>query len=217
MIVIGLTGSMAMEKTTVANMLRDMKGVAVHCSDEAVRDLYNNAEVIDLIRRRFPATFQKKTNSIDKKKLIGLLGRDHEAWDDLEEILHPYVRCAQQKFIRDQQSLGTSIAVLDIPLLFETGGEQRVDFTLCVSAPEFIQRQRIEARIRDGKVSEEDAAFRLSRQMPDAEKRARADFTIPTGTSIAETRKALEKTLAEIKKTMGGPSPGSCRFPPRAL
>ncbi len=200
MIVIGLTGSIAMGKSTAANMLREMSGVAVHCSDEAVRELYNDPAVIDLIKNAFPSTYDKKAGKIDKAKLIAELGRDHEKWDELESILHPFVQKAQQKFIQEQAQQGTKIVVLDIPLLFETGGENRVDYTICVSAPSFIQQQRLDKRIADGLMSEEDSGFRLARQMPDAEKQKRADFIVPTGQGIAPTRKALEKVIRDIKE-----------------
>ncbi|PJB72120.1 MAG: dephospho-CoA kinase [Alphaproteobacteria bacterium CG_4_9_14_3_um_filter_47_13] len=200
MIIIGLTGSMAMGKSTAATMLSSIAGVAVHDSDEAVRHLYQQRTVKDLIKNSFPKTCHHKTDRIDKAALLETLGTDPEQWEILESILHPFVREAQQKFIREQQALGTQIVVLDIPLLFETGGDNRVDYTLCVTAPPFIQQQRIEERIAAGTLSAADAAFRMSRQMPDAEKRKRADFIVQTGQGLDHTRRTLEKIVRDLKK-----------------
>lgn len=200
MIIVGLTGSMAMGKSTAAAMLANMDGVAVHDSDQAVRALYNDGDVINRIRTAFPKSYDKKNNKIDKASLLAALGSDPEKWDALEAILHPFVQQAQQKFIRDQRALGTKIVVLDIPLLFETGAENRVDYTLCVSAPDFVQQQRIDKRIRDGFITAEDAAWRMSRQMPDAEKRRRADFVVQTGQGMDYTRRELENIIRDLKK-----------------
>lgn len=199
MMIVGLTGSIAMGKTTAANMLRDIGGVAVFCSDEAVRALYGDRAVIDLISRRFPGSYDTKKAGIDKDRLIAEIGLDHEKWNDLEEIIHPFVQDAQQKFIAEQRRTGTKIVVLDIPLLFETGADKRVDCTICVTAPSFMQQQRIAERVKAGRMTEESAAFRLLRQMPDAEKRARADFIVQTGLGLAHTRSALEKIIRELK------------------
>lgn len=217
MIIIGLTGSIAMGKSTAAAMLAEMDGVAVFCSDEAVRRLYNDPAVIGLIKTTFPAAWDKKTDTIDKTKLIAEISDDHEKWDALEDILHPFVLQEQQKFLRAQKTLGTKIAVLDIPLLFETGGEKRVDYTVCVSAPPFIQEQRIAQRIRDGKLTEESFRFRLARQMPDAEKRARADFVVQTGQGLAYTRGELEKIIRTLRERHFGNGHEHRRFPPHEL
>ncbi len=217
MIIVGLTGSIAMGKSTAAEMLRDMSGVAVHCSDDTVRALYDNPEVIDLIKTTFPQAWVKKTGKIDKKKLIETLGNDAEKWDALEDILHPYVLRSQQKFLAEHKRLGTKIAVLDIPLLFETGGDQRVDYTICVTAPEFIQRQRIDQRIKQGKLTEDDFQFRLSRQMPDVEKRARADFLVQSGQGLAYTRRELEKIVQQLKEKHFGNGNKCHRFPSHDL
>ncbi len=194
MIVIGLTGSIAMGKSTAANMLRGMNNVAVHCSDEAVRDLYNDEKVIDLIKTTLPNSYNKKSFAIDKQKLIDEIGFDHEKWDALEDIFHPFVREAQQKFISLHAQDGTKVIVLDIPLLFETGMQDRVDYTICVSAPDFIQEQRA---LGERKMSVEDFQFRLSRQMPDVEKRRRSDFVVQTGQGLSYTRRELEKIIRQ--------------------
>lgn len=195
MIVIGLTGSIAMGKSTAAKMLVDMRGVVVHDSDAAVHRLYNDPEVIDRVREFFPKSYDSKTGKIDKLKLREELGTDHEKWDTIEDILHPYVRASQQQFLQEQQRLGTRLVILDIPLLFETGAEERVDYTICVSAPEYIQRQRV---LQGRGMDEEDFEFRLSRQMPDDEKKRRADFVVQTGVGLAETRKMLHNIIQRL-------------------
>ena len=199
MIVIGLTGSIAMGKSTASAMLAQMDGVAVHCSDEAVARLYGDPAVIGLIKTTFPAAYDKKNKTIDKNRLLAELDEDHEKWDALEDILHPFVQRAQQEWLRAQQGLGTKIAVLDIPLLFETGAENRVDYTICISAPGFIQKQRIAQRVAVGKITDESFHFRLSRQMPDEEKQRRADFVVQSGQGLAYTRRALEKIIQALR------------------
>ncbi len=188
MIILGLTGSIGMGKTTAANMLRATKGVAVHCADETVRALYDKPAVKGLIRTTFPESYDRKHNRIDKNALLESLDYDHEKWDALEDILHPFVREAQQKWLRLQHISGTKLAVLDIPLLFETGAQDRVNFTVVVTAPSWIQRRRL---LQGRGMSEEGLAFRLARQMPDAEKRAQADFVIHSGLGLARTRREL--------------------------
>ena len=194
MIVIGVTGSIGMGKSTASAMLRDM-GIPVHDSDACVHGLLaaNGAGVIS-VGIVFPEAYDKNTNAIDRKKLRAALGNDHDKWSELEKLLHPLVAASQQDFINDQRSKGVKMAALDIPLLFETGAEKRCDYTVVVSAPEFIQRQRVLQ-----KMSAEDFAFRLSRQMPDAQKRALADFVVPSGLGMAEMRAALEDVVRKIK------------------
>lgn len=217
MIIVGLTGSIAMGKSTAAEMLRGMDGVAVHCSDETVRKLYDDPEVIGLIRATFPDACDRKSGGIDKRKLLAALGDDHEKWDALEAILHPYVLASQQKFIQEHSRLGTKIIVLDIPLLFETGAETRVDYTICVTAPSFIQDQRIAGRIAEGKLTEENYRFRLSRQMPDEEKQKRADFVVQSGAGLAHTRKELERIIQLLKEKNLGNGHERHRFPSHDL
>jgi dephospho-CoA kinase len=195
MIIIGLTGSIAMGKTTAANILRDM-GYAVHCSDEAVHELLGaGGAAVGDVAEMFPESYDKKTQSIDRARLGDIIFDNDEMREVLEDILHPMVRESQQDFIREQSRLGRKKIILDIPLLFETGAGNRLDYTICVTAPSFIQKQRAMAR----GMSEEEFEKRLSRQMPDAEKRARADFTVQTGAGIAGTRKALKKIMKDIK------------------
>ena len=209
MIVIGLTGSMGMGKTTAANMLRDM-GLSVHCSDDAVHDLLSSGGAAVLpVSRRFPSAYDKKKNAIDRKKLRDILGQDEEKIRDLEDIIHPLVVWAQNDFLREQTTRRQKIAVLDIPLLFETGAENRVDCVICVTAPEEIQRQRVMARPG---MTQEVFDFLSSRQLPDQEKRKRADFVVQTGNGLAETRKELEKIVKKLKRSdiKNNPKKGPC-------
>ena len=194
MIVIGVTGSIGMGKSTASAMLRNM-GIPVHDSDACVHALLgaSGAGVVP-VGVAFPEAYDKNTNANDRKKLRALLGSDHAKWDELEKLLHPLVAASQQDFINDQRSKGVQMVALDIPLLFETGAQARCDHTVVVSAPEFIQHQRVLQ-----KMSAEDFAFRLSRQMPDAQKRALADFVVPSGLGMAEMRTALEDVIRKIK------------------
>lgn len=198
MIVIGLTGSIGMGKTTAANMLRVM-GCPVHEADRAVHDiLAGDGAATHAVAMTFPDAYDRKKNTIDRSKLRAALGDDPEKWQALEDILHPLVVASEMKFLRDAKNKGAKIAVLDIPLLFETGAETRLDYTICVTAPPFIQRQRVMSR--QG-MTEADFAFRLSRQMADVEKRARADFVVQTGLGRAHTGQALQKIVRSLRKS----------------
>jgi dephospho-CoA kinase len=133
--------------------------------------------------------------------------------DLLESILHPLVVGMQQDWLRQQQASGIKVAGLDIPLLFETGAENRVDYTIVVTCPDFLQRERVLKREgeKKGGMSDEDFAFLLSRQMSDAEKRARADFVVQTGNGLAYTRQELQAIVTRIRGK--DPSYESGRFP----
>ncbi len=196
MIVAGLTGSIGMGKSTVASILRDM-GVPVHCADEEVHTLLApGGQGVMPVAHLFPDAYDKEKSCIDRKKLGVAVFDNPEKRRALEEILHPLVQEGQQKFLRLAQRRHAKVAVLDIPLLFETGAEARVDVTLCVSAPPFVQRQRVLAR--PGMNAERFEAIRAV-QMSDNEKRRRADFVIPTGGGLALTRRALRQTLRILK------------------
>jgi dephospho-CoA kinase len=208
MIVIGLTGSIGMGKTTAANMLRDM-GVPVHDSDAAVHELLAAGGAgVAPVAARFPAAFDSKAQAIRRDVLGRLVFGDPEKRRALEEILHPLVRESQAVFIRGQQRAGIGIVALDIPLLFETGAENRVDCTVVVTAPYEIQRQRVLARPG---MDEEQFQKRLASQMSDAEKRKRADFIVQTGVGFAHTRAELAQVLRLIREK--GPGNGNRRLP----
>ena len=206
MVVIGLTGSIGMGKSTAAAMLAKL-GVAVHEADAEVHALLSPGGAGALaVAAAFPyfsyAQIYARANkdgirAIDRRNLGRLVFKDEKARETLEGILHPLVREAQTGFIRKQAALGKGIVALDIPLLFETGGESRVDYTIAVTAPAFIQRMRVLAREN---MDEEKFHAILARQMPDGEKRARADFVVHTGLGRAYTMRQLKAILRTIKE-----------------
>ena len=196
MIVIGLTGSIGMGKSTAANMLRDM-GVPVHDSDAAVHELLAPGGAgVEPVRAAFAGVYDKSTGGIDRRALGKAVFGNPESLRALEQILHPLVQQSQQAFMRAQQRAGIKMVAMDIPLLFETGAEQRCDYTIVVSAPYEIQRQRVLARPG---MTEEMFQQRLAQQMSDADKRARADFVVQTGIGLAHTRSELAQVLRTIK------------------
>ena len=195
--IIGLTGSIGMGKSVATAMLRDM-GIPVHCSDESVHALLApKGAAVDLVEQSFPGSLNKRDHSIDRAALGAQIFGNDEKRKVLESILHPLVVDSQRKFIADNTRVKTPLVVLDIPLLYETGAEARVDKVIVVSAPAFIQRQRVMAR--PGMTEEKFAAI-LSAQTPDNEKRRRADFVIETGIGMAETRKELERVISSLKE-----------------
>lgn len=197
MIILGLTGSIGMGKTTAARMLKIM-GVPVHDSDAAVhRAMAPRGEAFEEIALTFPEAWDKKKGVIDRKKLGAIVFSDPAKRKALEDILHPAARVSQEIFIRQMRRAGKKIVCLDIPLLFETGAEARVDFTLCVTAPEEIQRRRVLSRSGMDEVKFE-AIF--NSQMPDSEKRARADFVVQTGMGYAHTFRTLRKIINGVGK-----------------
>jgi len=191
MILLGLTGSIGMGKSTTAAMFREA-GVPVHDSDEAVHRLYSG-EAATLIEARFPGVVVDGT--VDRNRLSEAVLGKPEALKALETIVHPLVRADADAFVARCRDEGTPIALLDIPLLFETGGENRVDRIVVVSAPAEIQRQRVLARPG---MSEEKFTAILARQVPDAEKRARADYVIDTGKGMDAARAAVRAIVAEL-------------------
>jgi dephospho-CoA kinase len=205
MIVIGLTGSIGMGKSTAANMMREM-GVPVHDSDAVVHELLAPGGAgVAAVAARFPGAIDRKTKGIDRKALgAAVFGNDTER-RALEAILHPLVQQSQAAFIRTQKRMGRAMVVLDIPLLFETGAEQRVDKVIVVSAPYEIQRQRVLARPG---MTEEQFQKRLASQMGDAEKCRRADYVVQTGIGLAHTRAALAKIVRELGMKKGPDNDG---------
>ncbi|MGQ0528021.1 MAG: dephospho-CoA kinase [Alphaproteobacteria bacterium] len=193
MIILGITGSIGMGKSTVASMLENM-GVPTHSADGAVHEfLAENGAAADAVRLAFP---QLGAWPIDRAALAGIVFNNDAAREKLESILHPLVRTAHDAFVEREKIRGTKIVALDIPLLFETGGESRVNYTLVVTAPYWIQRARVMKR--PGTTQEKFQAI-LGRQMPDAEKRKRADFVVHTGFGRPVTRCELKKILGKIK------------------
>lgn len=201
MIVLGLTGSIGMGKSTIASMLRHL-GVPVHDADASVHDLMRHDKAVrgaiasTFPIYRYPALYHKKDKSINRVQLGKLVFEHDEKRRALENILHPAVRQAQTEFIRQKRSKGIKIVALDIPLLFETGADMRVDYTLTASAPYAIQRSRVLSR-----PNMNEAKFHaiVQKQMPDGEKRLRADYVIDTGIGRARTMGQLKKMLQDLK------------------
>ncbi|HEX2764578.1 MAG TPA: dephospho-CoA kinase [Allosphingosinicella sp.] len=189
MIKLGLTGSIGMGKSTVAQMFAD-EGVPVFDADSAVHRLQGpEGALVAEIEAHFPGT--TGPGGVDRGALSERVLGEPQALRRLETLVHPAVARERQAFLRAHS--GVRVVLLDIPLLFETGGEGQVDRIAVVSAPEDVQRERVLAR--PGMTAEKLANI-LARQMPDAEKRARADFVIPTGGSLEETRRAVRRILA---------------------
>ena len=204
MIVLGLTGSIGMGKSTAARMLKRM-GAPVCDSDAVVHQLLGrHGAAVPAIDAAFPGVV--RDGAVDRRALGAAVFGNPQALKRLEGILHPAVQAAQRAFLRQAARRGVKVAVLDIPLLFETGGERRVDRTVVVTAPFMIQRSRVLAR--PGMTPEKFAAI-LARQMPDAEKRRRADYVVNTGDGRLRTRNALRRIMSDVKRLRGR------QWPPR--
>ncbi|EWY40577.1 dephospho-CoA kinase [Skermanella stibiiresistens SB22] len=210
MLVLGLTGSIGMGKSTAARMLRRL-GVPVHDSDATVhRLLARGGAAVPRIDREFPGVV--RDGAVDRQALGAVVFRDTPALRRLEAILHPLVKRSQRRFLGRCAARRDPVAVLDIPLLFETGGERRVDAVIVVSAPAAIQRARVLAR--PGMTSDKLAGI-LKRQTPDREKRRRADFVVETGLGRARTLRALARV---VRLTRGRLAKGHASrvWPPRS-
>ncbi len=192
MIVIGLTGSIGMGKSTATRMFAEA-GAPVYSADEAVHRLYAG-RAAPLIEAAFPGTVANGV--VDRQKLSAAVLGDETAMKRLEAIVHPLVREEEEAFLRQARADGAPMAVLDIPLLFETGGDRRVDKVVVVSAPEDVQRARVLAR--PGMTAARLDAI-LGRQTPDAEKRARADFVLDTSGSFDDLRRQIVAVMTQLK------------------
>ena len=192
MLIVGLTGSLGMGKTTAAAHLR-ARGLPVFDADAEVHRLYATSAA-RLIEAAFPGT--TRDGRVDRGKLANALIAEPTRFAELEAIVHPLVRASERAFVNDEAARGTAIAVLEIPLLFETGADKKVDATIVVSAPAEIQRRRL--LLRQG-LDEEKIKSLLARQMPDAEKRERADFVVDTGRSVEASNAELDAIIAELR------------------
>lgn len=192
MIVLGLTGSIGMGKTTAAKMFAEM-GVPIYSADDAVHRLYAG-RAAPLIEKAFPGTVSNGV--VDRRKLSAQVLGNAEALKRLEAIVHPLARQEEAAFMDKAIKEKADTVLLDIPLLFETGAEQRLDKIVVVSAPAEIQRQRVLAR-PDMTVEKLDSI--LARQMPDAQKRERADYIIDTSGSFEKTRKQIENIIKNLR------------------
>lgn len=191
MFILGLTGSVGMGKSTTAKMFAE-EGVPVHDADAVVHRLYE-AEAVPLIEATFPGT--TAGGKVDRDRLATQVLGDDAAIKRLESIVHPLVGKARDRFLAEAERNGEAVAVLDIPLLFETGGDTRCDAVVVVSAPPDVQRSR--SFERPGMTDQKFAAI-LAKQLPDAEKRARADFVVDTSKGFDAARAQVRDILARV-------------------
>ena len=193
MLILGLTGSIGMGKSTTAKLFEEA-GVPVYDADAAVHRLYEG-EAAPAIEAAFPGT--TVDGKVDRNKLSSRVVHDPAAMKQLEGIVHPMLGASRQKFFDDAERSGTPIVVVDVPLLFETGGEKRVDAVVVVTTTPENQRERILAR--DNMTAEKLDAI-LARQLPDAEKRKRADFLVDTSHGLDPVRARIRDILEQAAK-----------------
>ena len=193
MLILGLTGSIGMGKSTTAKLFAEA-GVPVYDADAAVHQLYEG-EAAPAIEAAFPGT--TAAGKVDRAKLSAHVVHDPAAMRRLEEIVHPMLGVSRQKFFADAEAAGAPVVVVDVPLLFETGGETRVDAVVVVTTSPELQRERVLAR---GAMDEEKFNSILARQLPDAEKRKRADFVVDTSHGLDPVRARIRDILTEAVK-----------------
>lgn len=189
--ILGLTGSIGMGKSTTAKLFAEA-GAPVYDADATVHLIYEG-EAASAIESAFPGT--TVDGKVDRTRLSAQVVHRPEAMKQLEQIVHPMLRAHHQKFLSDAEQSGAPVAVVDVPLLFETGGEKRVDAVVVVTTDADTQRQRILAR--DNMTAEKLDAI-LARQLPDAEKRQRADFVVDTSHGLDPVRERVREILAEV-------------------
>ena len=191
--ILGLTGSIGMGKSTTAKLFAEA-GVPVYDADAAVHKIYEG-EAAPAIEAAFPGT--TVDGKVDRAKLSAKVVHDQAAIKQLEQIVHPMLGASRRKFLEDAERSGAPVVVMDIPLLFETGGEKRVDAVVVVTTSPENQRERILAR---GSMTSEALDAILARQLPDAEKRKRADFVVDTSYGLDPVRERIRDILAEVVK-----------------
>jgi dephospho-CoA kinase len=195
--VLCLTGSLAMGKSTAAKFFAEC-GVPVHDSDAVVHALYEG-DAVALIEREFPGS--TSSGKVDRSNLAAMVVNDHAAMARLEAIIHPLVTASRDKFLEEAQARGASVVVVDIPLLFETDAQSKCDAVVVVSAPAEDQRRR--ALDRPG-MTEEKFAGLLAKQLPDAEKRRRADFIVDSSQGFDHTRAQIRDILRSVARMQRG-------------
>jgi dephospho-CoA kinase len=193
MIILGLTGSIGMGKSTTAKLFAEA-GIPVYDADATVHMLYEG-EAVPVIEAAFPGT--TADGKVDRARLSARVVHDPAAIKQLEQIVHPMLGASRQKFLQEAEQSGAPVAVVDVPLLFETGGEKRVDAVVVVTTTPEIQRQRVLAR--DNMTGEMLDAI-LARQLPDAEKRKRADFVVDTSHGLDPVRARIRDILNKAVK-----------------
>lgn len=193
MLLLGLTGSIGMGKSTTAKLFEEA-GVPVYDADATVHKVYEG-EATPAVEAAFPGS--TVNGKVDRQKLSALVVNNAEAMKRLETIVHPMLRSHQLKFLSDAEKSGVPVAVLDVPLLFETGGETRVDAVVVVTTTPEIQRDRILAREN---MTPDKLDAILARQLPDTEKRKRADFVVDTSHGLEPVRQRIGEILREVVK-----------------
>ena len=193
MIVLGLTGSIGMGKSTTAKLFAEA-GVPVYDADATVHQIYEG-EAAPAIEAAFPGT--TVDGKVDRAKLSAQVVHDPVAMKRLEQIVHPMLGAYHKKFLDEAERAGAPVAVVDVPLLFETGGEKRVDAVVVVTTDAEQQRRRILAR---GTMSEQALDAILARQLPDAEKRKRADFVVDTSHGLEPVRLRIREILDQAAR-----------------
>jgi dephospho-CoA kinase len=196
MLVIGLTGGIGMGKSAAAEHFA-RRGVPVFNADACVHRLYEG-EAVAAIEAAFPGV--TRGGKVDRKLLSERLAGSQARLRELEAIVHPMVVAAEIDFLIEQEDAGAKLAVLEIPLLFETGAERRVDVTIAMTAPAEVQRSRVLARAG---MSADKLEHLLARQLPDAERRKRADFVVDSGTSLEDMHRALDKLIESLQNRQG--------------
>jgi dephospho-CoA kinase len=191
--ILGLTGSIGMGKSTTAKLFAEA-GVPVYDADAEVHQLYEG-EAAPAIEAAFPGT--TVNGKVDRPKLSARVVHDPAAIKQLEQIVHPMLGASRKKFFADAEAAQAPVVVLDIPLLFETGGEKRVDAVVVVSTFPELQRERVLSR---GTMDEAKLNAIIAKQMPDAEKRKRADFVVDTSHGLEPVRAQITHILAEVVK-----------------
>lgn len=192
---LGLTGSIGMGKSTTAAMFAQA-GVPVFDSDAIVHELYKQGgAAVDPIGEAFPGAMVD--NAVSRRRLSAILAEDPSQFAKLNRIVHPLVAKARERFLADAIKNRHTLVVFDIPLLFETGGDTMVDGVLVVTAPPNVQRERVLAR---NSMTEDKFNQILEQQVPDAEKRERADFLIDTSLGFDAARKAVEELIVELSQ-----------------
>ena len=193
MLILGLTGSIGMGKSTTAKLFAEA-GVPVYDADAAVHKIYEG-EAAPAIEAAFPGT--TVDGKVDRMRLSARVLHNPAAIKQLEQIVHPMLGASRNKFLEDAERSGAPVAVVDVPLLFETGGEKRVDAVVVVTTTPEAQRERILSR---NNMTNEKLDAILARQLPDAEKRKRADFVVDTSHGLDPVRAAIRDILAEVVK-----------------
>lgn len=193
MLIVGLTGSIGMGKSTTAKLFAEA-GVPVYDADATVHQLYEG-EAVPAIEAAFPDT--TANGKVDRARLSERVVGNSAAMQRLEAIVHPMLGASRRKFFEEAEAAGAPVVVVDVPLLFETGGEKRVDAVVVVTTSPELQRQRVLAR---GTMDEDRLDAILARQLPDAEKRKRADFVVDTSHGLEPVRAQIQDILAKVVK-----------------